>query len=377
MLPLPAIDLTYVACGKGLKAADFPKQVRGRIALIQRGEITFAEKALNAEKAGAHAVVIYNNGPGGFFGTLGDGQLPKVPVVSISREDGEAMIKHIRDQNPISRAKLRLSPEEVPQADRLAEFSSRGPNNDFWIKPEITAPGVNIYSATILAGPYAGGGMPDPSGYTVASGTSMATPHVAGAVALIRQAHPTWTPVQIKAALVNTARLMPGQGAVMDQGSGALDLERALDCPAILVTADDPFEATVSFGKVINDGGVKRVSRALTIRRLTGEAEASPFELSVDYAPRLEGLEVKLSVGSITCTDVCYPTFELTMTADGARLPDGEYCGWVVAKSAWGTLRLPLYYQAARQPWVDPVDPTNQGVREGEGRKRLSLLAQK
>lgn len=362
-LPTPAIDLQYVPCGMGRKASDFPKSVKNRIALVERGELTFLEKAQNAQKAGALACVIYNNGPGSFFGTLGDGEIPAMPVVSISQEDGQYMLEFVGDRK-ISKAKLKLNPEGVPQSDRLAEFSSRGPNNDGWIKPELTAPGVNINSATIVEAPSPGGGMPDSSGYTSASGTSMATPHVAGAVALIRQAHPDWTPMQIKAALVNTAQFMAGQGGVMDQGAGVMGLRRAIDCKAILVTVATPFAPTHSFGQVVNDGVAKTVSQALTIQPLSPEINPGPFALSVEVVPPTEGLRAELSVGSIHCEQSCVATFDLILTADGNLLPDGVYYGWVIAKAEWGALRLPFYYEAARTPGINPVDPKGDPLPE-------------
>ncbi|HYF94358.1 MAG TPA: S8 family serine peptidase [Symbiobacteriaceae bacterium] len=354
-LPTPAIDMEYIPCGLGAKAEDFPAEVAGRIALIQRGEITFREKAQNAQGAGAIAAVIYNNRDGNFFGSMGDeADRPNIPAVSISKADGDLMIQ-VRGQGGEEAAKLRLTPEEVPQPDRLAEFSSRGPNNDGWIKPEITAPGVNIYSATITEAGMPGGGMPDPSGYISASGTSMATPHVAGAVALLRQAHPDWTSMQMKAALVNTARWMKSQGTVMDQGNGAMDLNRALDCRAILVAATDPVAPTHSFGQVVHDGKAVTVSQAFTILPLDPEAAKFTYNLSVELNGAPTGLTAELSAGTVSCTaEGCNAAFELRLTADGATVQDGGYYGFITAQAEWGQLRLPFYYEAARQPSVTP-----------------------
>lgn len=376
-LAAPAVDLEFVHCAMGQQASDFPAAVRGKIALIQRGEITFREKALGAQQAGAIAAVIYNNRDGSFFGSLGDEEQPlAIPVVSISKADGELMLQANAAPAESARPTLRLSPEEVPQPDKLAEFSSRGPNNDNWIKPELTAPGVNINSATITEAAFPGGGMPDPSGYVSASGTSMATPHVAGAAALIRQAHPEWTSLQIKAALVNTARWMPEQGDVMAQGNGAMDLERALDCRAILVTATETVGPTHSFGQVGHDGKVHTVTQALTIHTLVPEAEPSSYTLAVEIVGQPEGLNATLSAGSITCdANACVASFDLSVTADGAVLADGAYYGFVTATAEWGTLRLPFYYEAARTPSVQPVEPSAQGrTAPPQERKRFGKL---
>jgi len=361
----PADALEYVPCGMALKPEDLPERVSGKIALIQRGEITFREKAMAAQRAGAIAAVIYNNHEGSFFGSLGDEtEQPAIPVVAISRADGEFLLAASQD------ARLRLSPEEVPQADRLADFSSRGPNHDGWIKPDMTAPGVNIYSATIVQAPMPGGGMPDPSSYTNASGTSMATPHVAGAAALIRQAHPEWSSMQVKAALVNTARWMGGQGGVMDQGNGSLDLPRALDARAILVTADDAYSPSHSFGTVYNAGQVKAVSKALTIQALSTEPAQETYNLSVEIAGDPEGLTAELSATSGECTRTA--CFDLTLIADGAVLADGTYYGFVRAEAPSGTLRMPFYYEAAEQPAARPPEPII--TQRGTPRRRIGNM---
>jgi subtilisin family serine protease len=112
----------------------------------------------------------------------------------------------------------------VDRADQIADFSSRGPRlGDQGLKPEITAPGVDIVAARA-----AGTTMGDPvdSYYTAASGTSMATPHVAGAAAILAQEHPDWTGAALKDALVSTAQTTPNL-PVYAQGAGRVDVARA------------------------------------------------------------------------------------------------------------------------------------------------------
>ena len=111
----------------------------------------------------------------------------------------------------------------VDKSDRLADFSSRGPRlNDGAIKPEITAPGVNIVAAKAKNGVI---GTPVEDGYVSLSGTSMATPHVAGAAAILAGEHPDWTADQLKATLMGTAK--PGDYTVFEQGAGRVDVARA------------------------------------------------------------------------------------------------------------------------------------------------------
>ena len=118
-----------------------------------------------------------------------------IPVGSLAKGDGVILQKELKNRRVTARV---LVSEE---RDRLADFSSRGPVTGTWeIKPDIVAPGVAINSTI-------------PGGYLSLQGTSMAAPHVAGACALIKQAHPEWTPEQIKAALMNTAKPLEKRNA--------------------------------------------------------------------------------------------------------------------------------------------------------------------
>jgi hypothetical protein len=252
----------------------------------------------------------------------------------------------------------------------LAEFSSRGPNNDGWIKPELTAPGIDIYAATIVKTPRAGEGMADPSGYLSASGTSMATPHVTGAVALIRQAHPNWSPLQVKAALVNTAAQMNGQGGVTAQGNGSMRLEAAIACKGVLVTATDPICPTHSFGHIVHGGAKLTVKQALTIQQVTEETEQHAYQLQAAFRTSVEGLTAELSAGEVVCNEACVAAFDLTLVLDGEQVADGAYDGWVTATAPWGTLRLPFYVEVTKNASTTPVEPR----RHDRGEKRIGPL---
>ncbi|MGW6461465.1 S8 family serine peptidase, partial [Streptomyces sp. NPDC055078] len=110
----------------------------------------------------------------------------------------------------------------VDGQDRLAGFSSGGPRmGDGAIKPDVTAPGVDIAAAAAK-----GGSGQKPPGYTTMSGTSMSTPHAAGAAAILRQQHPDWTYAQIKSAIVGSAK--GGDYTAHEQGSGRIQVDRAI-----------------------------------------------------------------------------------------------------------------------------------------------------
>ena len=127
----------------------------------------------------------------------------------------------------------------VDRENGLADFSSRGPvGGDGPIKPDVTAPGVDIVAARHAEGTF---GDPAEDGYTAASGTSMAAPHVAGAAALLAQRHPDWTGAQRRSTLTGSAAPTPGLNA-FDQGAGRIDVTRAPDQTVV----SEP--VTVSFG---------------------------------------------------------------------------------------------------------------------------------
>ncbi|MER8005891.1 S8 family peptidase [Streptomyces sp. NPDC094149] len=136
-------------------------------------------------------------------------------------------------------AESALTVGAVDGEDRLADFSSTGPTADSALKPDLTAPGVDIVSAKAAHGHM---GDPAADGYVSMSGTSMATPHVAGAAAILAQRHPDWTGARIKQAL--TASTTPATGATgYQQGTGRLDVSRALE------GAVASEQTSVSFGK--------------------------------------------------------------------------------------------------------------------------------
>lgn len=166
----------YVDCGVGATTDFTGKSLSGKVALIQRagkeaGEIlSFAQKEKNAKAAGAKAVIIYDNVEGDLVNMATDGS---IPAVFISKADGEAMLA--ATEKKVSFSKSYLSQFQDAYSGKMSDFSSWGVTPDLKLKPEITAPGGDIYS-TLPGGLY--GSM---------SGTSMASPHMAGAAVVMAQ----------------------------------------------------------------------------------------------------------------------------------------------------------------------------------------------
>ena len=217
----------------------------------------------------------------------------------------------------------------VTKADALASFSSRGPRvGDGALKPDITAPGVDIVAAKSSGG--APGGPPGEQ-HLALSGTSMATPHVTGAAAILAQRYPSWTPAQLKAALMGSARTNPDI-AVRAQGAGRVDVARAL----AQTVSTEP--ASVSFGRQPwphNDD--EPVTRTVTYRN-TGPA-------GVTLALRLTG-DAPAGVFTLSATSLSVPaggTASVTLTADTRVAgPDTFLGGHLVASAGEFTVTTPF-----------------------------------
>lgn len=205
----------------------------GNVALIIRGGCGFNDKYLQAEAAGAVAIIVYNDGTApdrlNPIGMAGVEPERTIPGVMISFADGDALA------NSAGVTVTLDSANEVSLANRVVDFSSRGPNFGALdiIKPDVVAPGVNILSAeTPFENADAGSGG---ESQQYISGTSFSGPHVAGALALIKQAHPDWSPAMARSALMTSARqnvmtqFDDDQATPFDMGAGHIVPNNSFD----------------------------------------------------------------------------------------------------------------------------------------------------
>lgn len=231
----------YVDCGVGATTDFTGKSLTGKVALIQRagkeaGEIlSFAQKEKNAKAAGAKAVIIYDNVEGDLVNMATDGS---IPAVFISKADGEAMLA--ASDKHVSFSKSYLAQFQDAYSGKMSDFSSWGVTPDLKLKPEITAPGGDIYS-TLPGGLY--GSM---------SGTSMASPHMAGAAAVMGQyitEEPDGTNLTLSQRtalsnqlLMSTAVPVKNESGLpyspRKQGAGLVQLGRATKAKAYLSSAE-------------------------------------------------------------------------------------------------------------------------------------------
>ncbi|XVV05795.1 S8 family serine peptidase [Actinosynnema sp. CA-248983] len=218
----------------------------------------------------------------------------------------------------------------VDRDDTIAPFSSRGPRvGDAAVKPDITAPGVDIVAAKSSAGQI---GTPVDPTHVALSGTSMATPHVAGAAALLAQQHPDWTGAQLKAALTASAKHNPDLTA-FDQGSGRVDLTKAI---TNTVTTDP---VSLGFGlQLWPHDDDKPVTKELTYRN--GGTEPVTLDLTLD-AKGPDGKPAPAGLFTLSADKVTVPaggTATVSVTSD-TRIGtvDGAYSGAVVASNGQRT----------------------------------------
>jgi MYXO-CTERM domain-containing protein len=290
-----------------------PQAIQGKIAFIDRGTCTFVTKIGHALDAGAIGVVMADNVESDVpFAMGGDGTEFPIPGVLIRKVDGDK----IRDQLGQG-VVVRMDPAKEfvtdLSADQMARFSSRGPRTeDNALKPEIGAPGVAIDAAGVGTG----------TGPRQLQGTSMACPVVAGAAALVRQASPSFTPAQVKAALMNSA--VPGQGPqgepvpVSMLGAGRVQVDRALAPPFTAAVASPEGAVGISFGAIIASQP-RSETRTVELTNHSEQALDITAEAKLSYA--LPGVTLAVNPPQIALPSKGKATVELTLSLDPALLP--------------------------------------------------------
>lgn len=314
------------------------QDLSGSAALIRRGGCTFHTKALNAQNAGAAAVVLYNNVAGRFSPTVAGDPAITIPVVAISDTEGAL----INDRLAAGSVTMTWTDEsgtfDNPTGGLISSFSSYGLSPDLAVKPDIGAPGGLIRSTYPL----------ENGTYATISGTSMASPHVAGAAALVLEGRPGTTAATMRDVLQNSADPAvwwgnPGLGFldnVHRQGAGMLDVPGS-----VLATVG------VTPGKLsLGESQAGPQTRTLTIRNSGNGTER--YQLSHEPALGTHGSTFSPSFNASFAT-VAFGasevrvrggqagTVDVTITAPAS--PDrGQYGGYIAITSSRGeTVRVP------------------------------------
>lgn len=315
-------EYEVVDCGLGLVNADenkddfAGKDLNGKIALIQRGGSPFSEKINNAADRGAVAVIMGNNSYDGagrpFTMSLGE-VTPKAPAVLIHLDEYNTVKAKVAEGKTAQILSLGKGYYDSPVAGRISDFSSWGPTPDLGLKPEISAPGGDIRSTDNTQ---SNGG----KDYVYMSGTSMATPHVAGGIVAVNamlKAHPEikFTVAEksalIKAILMNTATVIevPGTSgklfSVRLQGAGLMDLTHATN-PNVVTVVDAKEGSTSKDEPKVELKQIDRTELPFSLNLKNYTAKDVTYDVSYVVQTDLLKADGKLSLNTDT-----YEPFEL------------------------------------------------------------------
>ena len=326
----------------------------GRCALIKRGTCDFSAKVYEAQLAGAVAAIVYNDEARGdalmTMGAGGSGNLVIIPSVFIGNSDGQALVDWLSAHPGADVTVFFGNSASIPGTPNVVSSdSSRGPGVGNVLKPDIAAPGVNILSQGY--GPSAG--ETKHLEYGAASGTSMASPHVAGAGALLRQLHPEWSNADIKSALMNTARFLDvfldnahtQLAQPLDMGAGCLDLARASD-PGLLL--DPP---SLSFGQWTAGDNP---SIAVRVRHVGDSSETFALSsLCTTGGPDNIIAWDALTFAPATLSLAPGESSVVTATLHAATAPLGDLQGFLVFSGAVHQAHMPAWGAVAAAPATD------------------------
>lgn len=279
-------------CGLGGTVKDFPAEVKGNIALIERGEFALNLKIENAKKAGATSVIMYNNVEGKIEAYLGE-SVSAVPTVAVTKEAGIKLKEAaLNGKNEVSLSK---TGETKTEEDVLADFSSKGPVVNENIKPDLVAPGVSILSSypEYINSPE--DGIDYSTAYARINGTSMATPHVTAVAALILQENPEYTPFDVKSALMNTSEDLKEKYRVNETGAGRVNAYDAVHSDIAIQVNDktltldenedlkeiDFTTASLSFGKYSKSENMIEKTLGMTLKNYSDKDKN--FKIEVEY----------------------------------------------------------------------------------------------
>lgn len=335
----------------------------GKVALIRRGTCSFYQKSFNAQQAGAVGVVLYNNALGYLTPTVAGSPAITIPVIFISQADGGTIDSQIAagSVNMTWTSELVVVPN--PTAGLISSFSSYGLAPDLSFKPDIGAPGGYIRSTYFSR---------DHNGYAVLSGTSMASPHTAGGVALLLQARPNTPSSTIRDILQNSAVPKnwfgnPGLGFldnVNRQGAGMLQIDKAILSttkiePGKLALGESQFGPVTSALTVTNKGDHEITYDLSFVNALSvgGNTFTPSFFLS--------DANVTFSVPSITIPSGGTASVNVTITAPTTTTTPnrGQYGGYIVFTPQGGgeSFRVPYAGLVGDYQSIIALAPTTNG----------------
>jgi Subtilase family/Fibronectin type-III domain/PA domain/Peptidase inhibitor I9 len=315
-----------------------PAKVKNRIVVCDRGIIDRVTKSLAVKRAGGVGMVLVNTTPNSL-----DADFHSVPTVHLDDVKGAKVKRYVRNAGRSARAALDPHAKPYEPVPMIAPFSSRGPSlagDGDILKPDLSAPGVSVVAA--VAPPSNFGRRWD-----IYSGTSMAAPHISGLAAFIKHLRPSWTPAEIKSAMMTTATNLKGYHSPFAQGAGNINPRRFLD-PGLVYNAGYPAWINMLQGKRtpsnVNEpsiaigslAGTEHVARMVT--NVSGKRET--YRASVQG---VKGVNVKVSPAKITLGPGRVKKFTVNFKSTNAARFGKYSTGHLVWKGSRGhTVRSPI-----------------------------------
>jgi len=289
--------------------------VKGKFALVKVEEKTIAEDVATIEENEAEAIILYEEkvSETNWLQVLMEENI-NIPVALVSLKNGRWLKRHLNENKIYAKTTYEPKPEGV------AEFSSRGPVTMDWaMKPDIIAPGVQIVSTV-------------PGGYDALNGTSMAAPHVAGAIAVMKEAKPDWTNEQIFAALKTTAKQVETDDgnalSPVDQGAGFIQLSEAIDTDLLV------YSVPLSFGKVADH--LHERKQTITIENKSDEEKQFRFQIPKVASGLSWDLPQQFTVASNEEKEI-----PIKLKTNSLLLKEGIFQGWLTLEEKDKKMNLP------------------------------------
>ncbi len=315
---LKVIKDTTGAVSLGCTRADYGTLAPNTIVAIQRGVCVFVDKGAAAKAAGAIGIIDINRDdlpPSALPTFLGyEPELFDIPMIGVGNESKAGIIAADGQGVTLQAAGTIAN----PTWKTITTFSSGGPRNgDSGMKPDVAAPGSNIISTLVGSGNLG----------TTLSGTSMASPHVAGVAALVHAANPSWTPLAVKAAIVGTASIASadilGYNARI-AGAGAVQARRAVDTVGYATTPDHT--ASLSYGY---DPVGSAYNEPLTVTLHNTSSAAITYNLTGQSI-------VSVSPSAVTVAANSTATFTATAALTAAQLASQPTTSVLLGGAPWG-----------------------------------------
>ncbi|MEP7378244.1 MAG: S8 family serine peptidase [Chloroflexota bacterium] len=323
--PTPVVLGSATVSGLKCDTAASSGDYAGVVVVCQRGTNARIAKGYNVSLGDAEGMILYNT-------TATDLETDNHFLPAVHVNDPSSTIAAFVSGHTGVTATWTNGVPTAAQGDVMASFSSRGPLGDF-IKPDVTAPGVQILAGNSpqhLDDPDGGLG-PDGELYQAIAGTSMSSPHAAGVAALLKAAHPSWTPGQIKSAMMTSA----AQGVVkedgvtpsdpFDRGGGSIRVNKAVNptvtfdvtAPQYFAAANDPFSRiNLNLASVNAPNMPGQITTTRTARNVTGVSQTIKISASAN-----------IIVTPSTITLGPWGSASFWIKIDGQKLADGQYFG--------------------------------------------------